>query len=49
MKMFCIAALKSPAAFHGQIRSLERARVNFLEKKLHKCKLELLLVTVKFK
>lgn len=28
MKMFCIAALKSPAAFHGQIRSLERARVS---------------------
>lgn len=25
--MFCVAALKSPAAFHGQIRSLERARV----------------------
>lgn len=28
MKMLCVAALKSPAAFHGQIRSLERARVN---------------------
>lgn len=27
MKMLCVAALKSPAAFHGQIRSLERARV----------------------
>lgn len=27
-EMFCVAALKSPAAFHGQIRSLERARVS---------------------
>lgn len=33
MKMFCVAALKSPAAFHGQIRSLERARVRHTVRK----------------
>uniref|UniRef100_A0A3Q2PQQ4 Phosphatase and actin regulator n=1 Tax=Fundulus heteroclitus TaxID=8078 RepID=A0A3Q2PQQ4_FUNHE len=33
--MSCVAALKSPAAFHGQIRSLERARTeNFLKHKI---------------
>uniref|UniRef100_A0A8C2WNZ0 Myocardin related transcription factor B n=1 Tax=Cyclopterus lumpus TaxID=8103 RepID=A0A8C2WNZ0_CYCLU len=33
--MYYVAALKSPAAFHGQIRSLERARTeNFLKHKI---------------